>query len=101
MAKEDDDVALVFAQFGERRLRAGIAALLIGASWRRMPCGAFCTTVPAISRPRRVPPRRGALADIFVSVRDGLDGFLNDGPCHHPQFAMLAADIRIGAPGSS
>src|SRR5262249_27444544 len=28
LAPEDDDVALVFAQLGERRLRAGIAALL-------------------------------------------------------------------------
>src|SRR4029077_17053685 len=28
VAKDDDDVALVFAQLGERRLRAGIAALL-------------------------------------------------------------------------
>src|SRR5580704_4949602 len=28
LAREDDDVALVFAQLGERRLRAGIAALL-------------------------------------------------------------------------
>ena len=28
VAKEDDDVALVFAQLGERRLRAGIAGLL-------------------------------------------------------------------------
>src|SRR4051812_45429900 len=28
VAREDDDVALVFAQLGERRLRAGIAALL-------------------------------------------------------------------------
>src|SRR5213082_1446228 len=28
VARDDDDVALVFAQLGERRLRAGIAALL-------------------------------------------------------------------------
>ena len=27
-AREDDDVALVFAQLGERRLRTGISALL-------------------------------------------------------------------------
>ena len=26
--------------------------------------------------------------------RGGLDAFLDDGPRHHPQFAMLAADIR-------
>src|SRR3981081_3108214 len=30
----------------------------------------------------------------LAGVRDGVDAFLNDGPVDHPQFAMLAADIR-------
>src|SRR5262249_62148639 len=34
------------------------------------------------------------LADSFSGVRDGLETFLNDGPIHHPQFAMLADDMR-------
>src|SRR5918996_861943 len=34
------------------------------------------------------------LRDLFSAVRGGLGGFLDDGPLHHPQFAMLAADIR-------
>jgi ATP-dependent helicase/nuclease subunit A len=34
------------------------------------------------------------LRDIFASVRGGPDGFLGDGPVRHPQFVMLAADVR-------
>jgi ATP-dependent helicase/nuclease subunit A len=95
VARDDDDVALVFAQLGERRLRAGIAALVD----RRL------VAPQALSRYLAKGPRtltaavacRAASArvrDCFVGVRDGLDVFLRDGPIHHPQFAMLAADIR-------
>src|SRR6185503_1937952 len=35
------------------------------------------------------------LRDVFGGVRDGLDRFLAEGPRRHPQFAMLAADIRL------
>src|SRR5204862_3811542 len=34
------------------------------------------------------------LRDVFLGARDGLERFLDDGPVRHPQFAMLAADIR-------
>src|SRR6476661_7527479 len=34
------------------------------------------------------------LRDVFAGVRDGLDVFLGDGPVRHPQFAMLADDVR-------
>ena len=30
----------------------------------------------------------------FETLRDGLDVFLSDGPVRHPQFAMLADDMR-------
>jgi ATP-dependent helicase/nuclease subunit A len=40
------------------------------------------------------------LRDIFSSVRDGLDVFLDEGPIQHPQFAMLAADLRAMSGGS-
>ena len=36
-AREDDDVALVFAQLGERRLRAGFGRCSIGG-WLRLTC---------------------------------------------------------------
>ena len=95
VARDDDDVALVFAQLGERRLRVGLGALLD----RRL-------VAPAALRrfldhgPRDLTPavvcRRSAehLRDILVGVRDGLPCFLSDGPERHPQFAMLAADLR-------
>jgi len=95
VARDDDDVALVFAQLGERRLRGGIAALLdrrlvaphalrrfLQKGPREMTAQSAC--VASAARLRRV----------FSDVRDGLDGFLADGAWRHPQFAMLAADVR-------
>src|SRR4051812_41100952 len=95
VARHDEGVALVFAQLGERRLRGGIAALLD----RRL-------VAPDALRKflQKGPPdliaavacanAASALRDVFTGVRDGVDRFLNDGPVHHPQFAMLAEDIR-------
>jgi ATP-dependent helicase/nuclease subunit A len=95
IAHEDDDVALVFAQLGERRLRAGIAALLdrrlvapqalrryLAKGPKELTAAAACE-----SAARR-------LRDVFASARDGVEAFLGDGPVHQPQFAMLASDIR-------
>ena len=77
VARDDDDVALVFAQLGERRLRGGIAALLdrrlvapqalrrfLQKGPRDLTAASAC--VAAAARLRRV----------FGGVRDGLDGFL-------------------------
>jgi ATP-dependent helicase/nuclease subunit A len=95
LARDDEDVALVFAQLGERRLRAGIAALL---DRRLVAPGALRKFLQ--QGPRDLTPASACgaaaarLRDIFTSVRGGLDAFLADGPCRHPQFAMLAQDIR-------
>jgi ATP-dependent helicase/nuclease subunit A len=96
VAKEDDDVALVFAQLGERRLRAGIAALLDRRLVAPHALRRFLQSGPRnLTAATACAAAAVKLVDIFDSARDGLDGFLNDGPCHHPQFAMLAADIRL------
>jgi ATP-dependent helicase/nuclease subunit A len=95
VAPDDDDVALVFAQLGERRLRDGLGALLD----RRL------VAPDALRRylergPRDLTPavvcRRAAdrLRGLFDGVRGGRERFLADGPRRHPQFAMLAADIE-------
>jgi ATP-dependent helicase/nuclease subunit A len=95
IAATDDDVALVFAQLGERRLRAGLASLLD----RRL------VAPPALSRylsngPRDLTAatvcRRAAqrLRDAFTSVPGGLEQFLADGPAGDPAFTMLADDTR-------
>src|SRR4051812_17330394 len=95
LARDDEDVALVFAQLGERRAGAGIAALL----HRRVgPLGGprkFLQKGPRDLTPASACAAAAArLCDIFAAVRGGVDAFLADGPCRHPQFAMLAQDIR-------
>ena len=94
-AREDDDVALVFAQLGERRLRAGLGTLLD----RRL-------VAPDVLRrylqngPRDLTAARACqnAADRLASVSSTAcrrsRQFLNDGPIHRPAFAMLARDIR-------
>jgi ATP-dependent helicase/nuclease subunit A len=94
-ARDDDDVALVFAQLGERRLRSGIAALLdrrlvAPAALRRFLQKGPRDLTPAAACEAAAARLRGVLA----GVRDGVDVFLDDGPRRQPQFAMLADDIR-------
>ena len=95
LAREDDDVALVFAQLGERRLRAGLAALL---DRRLVASGAlrrFLQKTPRdLTAATACSHAAARLCDIFSGVRDGLPFFLADGPCRHPNFAMLAEDLR-------
>ena len=77
VARDDDDVALVFAQLGERRLRTGMAALLDRRLVAPHALRRFLRTGPrdlTAASACRAAARR--LADIFAGVRDGLDGFL-------------------------
>jgi ATP-dependent helicase/nuclease subunit A len=95
VANEDDDVALVFAQLGERRLRTGIAALLDRRLVAPQALRRFLQSGPRnLTAAVACDAAAVRLRDVFASARDGLDGFLNDGPCHHTQFAMLAEDLR-------
>ncbi len=93
LASEDAHVALVFAQLGDRRARAGLAALLD----RRIAAPA------ALSRFLSVGPRdltlltaarRGATAllDVFAAMRGGLDRFLETGPLE-PPFLILRRQL--------
>src|SRR4051812_14738398 len=89
LAREDDDVALVFAQLGERRLRTGIAALLDRRLVAPQALRRFLQNGPRdMTAEKACDAAAARLRDIFTSARDGLDAFLNDGPIHHPQFAM-------------
>src|ERR1700704_3034242 len=99
-AREDDDVALVFAQLGERRLRAGLGTLLD----RRL-------VAPGVLRrylqngPRDLTAARACenaadrLQQLFARMPGGVDQFLDDGPIQRPAFAMLAAEIRSVSAG--
>jgi ATP-dependent helicase/nuclease subunit A len=94
-AQDDEDVALVFAQLGERRLRSGIAALLDRRLVAPYALQRFLQKGPrdltAVSACEASTKR---LRELLIGVRGGLNAFLADGPTYHPQFAMLAADIR-------
>ena len=95
VARDDEDVALVFAQLGERRLRKGIAALLDRRLVAPHALRKFLQRGPRdLTAQKACDDASARLRDIFLGVRDGLESFLHDGPMHHPQFAMLASDIR-------
>jgi ATP-dependent helicase/nuclease subunit A len=95
VAAADEDVALVFAQLGERRLRAGIGALLDRRLVAPQALNRFLQSGPRdLTAQRACASAAARLRDIFAGARDGLDRFLADGPLRHSQFAMLAADLR-------
>jgi ATP-dependent helicase/nuclease subunit A len=95
IAREDDDVALLFAQLGERRLRSGIAALLDRRLVAPDALRRFLQKGPRdLTAATACGSAATRLREVFTGVRDGIDVFLDDGPCRHPQFAMLADDLR-------
>src|SRR5262245_45835821 len=95
VAKDDDDIALVFAQLGERRRRAGISALpdrrLVAAHALRPFLQKGPRDLTAATACQASAMRLRAL---FTGARGGVGTFLADGPRRHQQFAMLGADIR-------
>ena len=102
LATEDEHVALVFAQLGDRRARSGLAALLD----RRIAAPAVLSRFLSVG-PRdltlRTAARRGAdaLIAVFAAMRGGLDRFLETGPLE-PPFVILrrqltALDARLQA----
>src|SRR5438093_4498172 len=95
VAREDDDVALLFAQLGEGRVRSGIAALLDRRLVAPQALRRYLENGPR-DLTAAVACRRAAarLREIFAGIQGGLDPFLQDGPVRHRQFAMTADDIR-------
>ncbi len=102
IARDDDDVALVFAQLGERRLRGGLASLLgrrlVGARTLRRYLERGPRDLTAALACDRAASR---LREVLTGVRGGLGPFLADGARRRPQFAMLAADIARLADANS
>jgi len=96
LARDDEDVALVFAQLGERRLRAGLGALvdrrLVAPQVLRRCLAVGPRDLTAATACRRAADKLG---DLFGGVRGGPQRFLDDGPLGRPQFAMLARDLRV------
>lgn len=95
LAREDDDVALVFVLLGERRLRGGLSALLDRRLVAADVLRGFLRFGPRDLTPA-VACRRAAdrLRDVLQTVPCGFDAFVADGPLAHPPFEMLAADLK-------
>ena len=95
LAKTDPDVAMVFVQLRERKLREGLAALLgrrlVAADVLRRFLDFGPRDLTLESACRRTAER---LADILRHAPGGVSVLLAEGPIGHPQFAMLAADLR-------
>jgi ATP-dependent helicase/nuclease subunit A len=99
VAKRDEDVALVFAQLGERRLRTGIAALLDRRLVAPQVLRRYLARGPrdlTVERACRQAATR--LRDCLLATAN-LGRFLAQGPTAHPHFAMLAADVTTLAAG--
>lgn len=95
LAQEDDDVSLLFAQLGERRLRAGLGALLDRRLVAPLALKHYLARGPndlTASTACRLAAER--IRDVLIGVPTGIQEFLADGPHRHLQFAMLAADIE-------
>ena len=94
IAREDENVALVFAQLGDRRARAGLASLLsrrivaprvlldyLATGARELNAGAAATAAAV------------AILDLFAGMPGGLDRFLGSGP-PEPAFLVLTRALR-------
>ena len=94
LAREDENVALAFAQLNERRVRGGLAVLLN----RRIVAPQVLRTFLA-SGPRDLDVadacRRAAQAvrDVLEAMPGGIARFLDTGPLD-PSFTLLARDVR-------
>ena len=94
-ARHDPDIALAFAQLGERRLRAGLAALLERRSVARAALRRCLRVAPASLTAAAACARAAhELQGAFHRLRGGLEPWLRNGPAHRAEFLLLAEDIR-------
>jgi ATP-dependent helicase/nuclease subunit A len=101
LAASDAAVALLFAELGEARLRAGLAVLLDRRLVAHDALRRFLVRGPRDLTPDGVCQRAaGRFRDTLQSVEGGLSAFLADGPRFHPRFALLAADLEALASGT-
>ncbi len=94
VARDDEQVALVFAQLGDRRARKGLAALLN----RRIVAPAALMKYLA-NGPRDLTVARAAsggaagLLGVFDAMPGGIDAFVDSGP-PHPAFLLLVRHLQ-------
>jgi ATP-dependent helicase/nuclease subunit A len=90
MAREDEHVALVFAQLGDRRVRAGLASLLNRRLVAPSALSRYLTRAPR-NLTMAEASRRGAeaLRGVFEGMQGGLPRFVATAPAGEPGFALL------------
>lgn len=94
-AREDAQIALVFAQLGEWRLRDSLRMLLDRRLVAPAVLDRFLARAPkdlTIEETCRVTGRR--LLDALAGAPGGIAGFLADGPVEDASFRALAVDVR-------
>ncbi|HYS24488.1 MAG TPA: UvrD-helicase domain-containing protein, partial [Vicinamibacterales bacterium] len=94
LAREDENIALVFAQLGDRRARRGLAALLNRRLVAPIVLQRYLDTGPR-DLDVTVATRRAVtrLLDVFTSMPGGLSRFLASGP-PETVFVLLARELR-------
>ena len=94
LGREDEHVALVFAQLGDRRARKGLAALLNRRIVAPRVLARFLANGPRDLKVSGVARRAAAtLIATFDAMPGGLDRFLDTGPLE-PAFLVLARGLR-------
>jgi ATP-dependent helicase/nuclease subunit A len=94
VAREDETVALVFAQLTERRARAGLAALLNRRVVATAVLDRFLARGPSQLTVQSAAAKAGAaLLAVFRGMKGGLDRFLETGPPEAP-FLLLAQRLQ-------
>jgi ATP-dependent helicase/nuclease subunit A len=95
LAKEDSDIALVIAQLGISRTRAGLTSLLDRrlVAWDALD--RFLTRGPKDLK-ADVVCRRAAegLLDAMRHAPGGLEQFLADGPSQHPRYPLFVRQVE-------
>ena len=93
VARDDEHVALVFAQLGDRRARAGLAVLLNRRIVAPAVLSRYLESGPReLTLGRTVSQGAAGLRDVFASMRGGLDRFLETGPLE-PAFTVLKQQL--------
>jgi ATP-dependent helicase/nuclease subunit A len=93
LASRDEEVALLLAGMGERRVRAGLAALLGRRTVAAPSIRRFLAGAPAVAPAAAFAQQAARLAGLLDSAAGNVRSFLADGPVHHPSYALLEADL--------